>query len=68
VITEWFRNYYNLIRPHQALDGQTPAEAAKIGLNLNGKRWLSLIRQAKQGRPRVNQQNPPESVADRTRQ
>ncbi len=30
-----------------ALDGQTPAEAAGIDLNLEGNRWMQLIRAAK---------------------
>ena len=40
------RNYYNFIRPHQALDGKTPAEKAGINLNLKGNKWLELIRKS----------------------
>ncbi len=38
------RVFYNFVRPHMALDGQTPAEAAGIDLNLEGNRWMQLIR------------------------
>jgi hypothetical protein len=40
------RIYYNYIRPHTALNGKTPAEAAGIELNLTGNKWESLIRKA----------------------
>ncbi len=40
------RVYYNFIRPHMALNGKTPAEEAEINLNLNGNKWLSLIKKA----------------------
>lgn len=41
------RIYYNYLRPHQALDGKTPAEKAGIDLKLEGNKWEELIRQAK---------------------
>jgi len=41
------RLYYNCLRPHQALDGKTPAEKAGIDLKLQGNKWEELIRQAK---------------------
>jgi transposase-like protein len=41
---EAFRTYYNFLRPHQALEGKTPAEKAGINLELDRNRWLSLIR------------------------
>lgn len=40
--------FYNFVRPHMALDGQTPAEAAGIDLNLEGNRWMQLIKAASQ--------------------
>jgi len=43
---EGFRAYYNFIRPHQALNGKTPAEEAGIDLNLKENKWFSLIRKA----------------------
>ena len=51
LIIEGLRNYYNLIRPHQALNGKTPAQQANIELELGKNRWLSLIRQT-QKKPR----------------
>jgi putative transposase len=44
-IIEGQRIYYNHIRPHQALNGKTPAQACGIGLEGENK-WLSLIRNA----------------------
>ncbi|MCJ7457033.1 hypothetical protein MUP07_09915 [Candidatus Bathyarchaeota archaeon] len=42
------RIYYNHIRPHQALNGKTPAEAA--GIAVKGKnRWVALIQSASPG-------------------
>lgn len=40
------RIYYDYLRPHTALDGRTPAEAAGINLNLTGNKWESLIKKA----------------------
>jgi len=37
---------YNFARPHMALSGQTPAEAAGLDLQLNGNRWKQLIQQS----------------------
>jgi len=37
------RLVYNYIRPHMALGGQTPAEAAGIDLGLKGNRVEMLI-------------------------
>ena len=45
-MTEGYRAYYNFIRPHQALNGKTPAEKAHIGLELGNNRWLSLIKES----------------------
>jgi putative transposase len=45
-----FRIYYNFIRPHQALDGKTPAETANLDLDLGENKWLSLIRQSAENR------------------
>jgi len=35
--------YYNFIRPHEGLNGKTPAEAAGIGINGENK-WDGLLR------------------------
>ena len=37
--------YHNFIRPHEALDGQTPSEAAGIIVEGTDK-WLTLIQNA----------------------
>lgn len=42
-ILDGFRTYYNFIRPHNALDGKTPAQVSGIDLQLDTNRWLSLI-------------------------
>jgi len=40
--------YHNHIRPHQALNGKTPAELC--GIKVEGKdKWLTLIQNASQG-------------------
>ncbi len=41
-----FKAFYNRIRPHQALDGRTPAQAAGINLNLGRNRWLGMIQKS----------------------
>jgi len=45
-IREGFDIYYNYIRPHQALNGKTPAEKANINLELGGNRWMELIKKS----------------------
>lgn len=40
---EFYRIYYNYLRKHTTLQGKTPAQAAKIELNLSKNRFLSLI-------------------------
>ena len=37
---------YNFARPHMALAGLTPAQAAGLDLQLNGNRWLQLIKRS----------------------
>jgi transposase-like protein len=43
-IIDGLRIYYNFIRPHQALNGKTPAQRAKLNLKLERNRWISLIK------------------------
>lgn len=38
--------YYNLVRPHSALRGKTPAEAAGIPVPTKGNRWKAIIEDA----------------------
>jgi len=45
-VIDGYRIYYNFIRPHQALNGKTPAEKAGIGLYPEGNKWLYLIKNA----------------------
>ena len=40
------RVFYNFIRPHMALQGRTPAQAAGLELALGQNRWESLVNQA----------------------
>lgn len=41
--------YYNFIRPHSALGGKTPAEAAGIGVDGENK-WMGLLKRSLEGR------------------
>jgi len=43
-----FRAYYNYVRPHMALDGHTPAQAAAVPIELGTNKWLDLIQNASQ--------------------
>ena len=45
-LMEWFRTYYNFIRPHQSLEGKTPAEVSGLYPDLGENKWLSLIKRA----------------------
>ncbi len=38
--------YYNFVRPHQALNGKTPAEVAGIGI-IGENKWIGLIKRSK---------------------
>jgi transposase-like protein len=44
-IAEGQRIHYNFVKPHQALEGQTPAERAGIGVQGENK-WLELLKAA----------------------
>jgi len=47
--TEGYATYYNLIRPHSALQGKTPGQAAKTWRPKNTNRWHSLIKASLEG-------------------
>ncbi len=51
LMTSAFRNYYNFIKPHNALDGLTPALKAGIGVNLEGNRWMALLKKSMENQP-----------------
>ncbi len=38
--------YHNYIRPHEALKGMTPSEAAGIKVEGENNKWLTLIQNA----------------------
>jgi len=57
-IIEGQRVYYNHIRPHQGLNGKTPAQAAGLELDLGVNKWESLIKKAASNPPQVtNEEN-----------
>ena len=45
------RVYYDYLRPHTALEGKTPAQAAGIDLQLEGNKWEALIKKATSTKP-----------------
>ena len=45
-ILKGYQIFHNFIRPHMSLDGQTPAEASGLDLNLKENKWLTLIEKA----------------------
>jgi transposase-like protein len=51
LLLEGQRIHYNYLRPHSALNGQTPAQKAGIELGLEGNKWESLIKKAKRKQP-----------------
>jgi len=50
---------HHWIRPHTALDGKTPAQAAGIELDLTGNKWESLIKKAATPRKLPAEETPP---------
>jgi transposase-like protein len=44
-LAEGQRIQYNFVKPHMALDGQTPADAAGVGVKGKDK-WMSLLKEA----------------------
>ena len=47
-----YQIYHNYVRPHEGLNGKTPAEAA--GVEVEGEnKWITLIQNAKLNRKRV---------------
>lgn len=48
-IAEGLRIHYNFVKPHEALQGQTPAEAAGIGI-VGEQKWFELLKRAMERR------------------
>jgi len=44
IIHNGVKDYYNFVRPHQGLEGKTPAEMAGIEMELEQNRWMGLLR------------------------
>ena len=60
-ILDGMQIYHNYIRPHEALDGKTPSEAA--GIEVQGEnKWITLIQNASQNVKAVRKE--PELVSD----
>jgi hypothetical protein len=52
VILQGYQIYHNYIRPHEALDGKTPADLC--GIDIKGQnKWLTLIQNASKNRTEV---------------
>jgi hypothetical protein len=45
-----YQIFHNFIRPHEGLEGRTPAEACGIKVEGNNK-WITLIQNASQKKP-----------------
>lgn len=43
-ITRGFQIYYNFVKPHMGLNGETPAQKAGIEIVLEDNKWLQLIK------------------------
>jgi transposase-like protein len=46
IMTNAFRNYYNFIKPHNSLDGMTPAQACGIGVEESENKWDELLKRS----------------------
>ena len=44
--SELLRINHNFVKPHEGLDGKTPAQAANIDLNLGADKYLDLIKRS----------------------
>ncbi len=45
-----YQIYHNYVRPHMALDGETPAD--KAGISVKGSdKWLTIIQRASSNKP-----------------
>ena len=46
--------YYNFIRPHEGLNGYTPAHFSNIYLDLNENKWENLLIQSVKNKNRIS--------------
>ncbi len=54
-ILKGYQIFHNFVRPHEALEGKTPAEAC--GIKVEGEnKWLTIIQNASQ-QPTLNREN-----------
>ena len=44
-VLKGYQLYHNCVRPHESLNGKTPADACEIVVKRNGK-WMTLIENA----------------------
>jgi len=51
IMTSAYRNYYNFIKPHSSIGGLTPALKAKIGVDLEGNKWMTLLKKSFENQP-----------------
>lgn len=50
IMTSAYRNYYNFVKPHSAIGGLTPAQAAGIGVEEATNKWGELLRRSFEGK------------------
>lgn len=46
MLMDGFMHYYNFIRPHEGLNGYTPAEIAGLDVGLGQNKWKGLIKKS----------------------
>ena len=55
IMTSAYRNYYNFIKVHGTI-GTTPATKAGIGVDLDGNKWMSLLKKSLENHPQCTTQ------------
>ena len=45
-MSEYWKLYYNFMRPHMSLDGKTPAEMTGINFNNGNSKILGLLKKS----------------------
>lgn len=54
IMTSAFRNYYNFIKPHNSLNGRTPAQVCGIGVETSQNKWSELLKRSFEHQPQRN--------------